>query len=212
MRIQVTASFTAEPLERFLAFLLEALGHQPRVGFSPFNQVVQQLLDPRSDVRTSTEGHQVFLIRPRDLASDNPSEGLGALEQALEEQGDRLGGAALFVFCPHPTADSSDADLEATALARLSALGHVVVGSQEFLDLVGTHEIFDREAEESGNVPFTEEGFAALAIRVARQLHAWHSPSRKLIVTDADNTLWRGVLGEDVVDVDEPARALQTFL
>ena len=64
-------------------------------------------------------------------------------------------------------------------------------------------------------MPFTDEGFAALAICIARQLHAWNSPSRKLLVTDADNTLWRGVLGEDGLDgivIDEPARVLQAFL
>lgn len=215
MRIQVTASFTAEPLEQPLVFLLEALGHRPQVVFSPFNQVVQQVLDPRSDVRTATEAHQVFLIRPRDLAHDNPSEGLRAFEQALEEYGGRLGRSNLVLFCPHPEKGATGADLEASASARLSALGNVVAGNQELLDLLGTHETFDREAEEAGNVPFTDEGFAALAICIARQLHAWNSPSRKLLVTDADNTLWRGVLGEDGLDgivIDEPARVLQAFL
>lgn len=42
--------------------------------------------------------------------------------------------------------------------------------------------------------------FALLSIRMLRQWAAWTLPSRKFIVLDADNTLWRGVIGEDGLD------------
>src|SRR5687768_16173235 len=48
MRIALAASFTLEPVEPALAFWLAELGYAGEIEFAPYNQVLQQLIDPTS--------------------------------------------------------------------------------------------------------------------------------------------------------------------
>jgi FkbH-like protein len=73
-------------------------------------------------------------------------------------------------------------------------------------------EPFDSHAEQLGDVPYTPLYFAALGTIVARRLHAKRVKPYKVIALDCDNTLWRGICGEEAVRLDEPARRLQEFM
>jgi hypothetical protein len=46
LTVVVAATYTAEPIEGPLGFWLAELGFEGRVEFAPYNQVIQQLLDP----------------------------------------------------------------------------------------------------------------------------------------------------------------------
>ena len=48
-------------------------------------------------------------------------------------------------------------------------------------------------------MPFTDEHYASIALALARKVHALRVPAHKVLVLDCDNTLWRGVVGEDGV-------------
>ncbi|MBP2703140.1 HAD-IIIC family phosphatase [Microbispora sp. RL4-1S] len=69
----------------------------------------------------------------------------------------------------------------------------------------GVHDAF---ADRTGNIPYTERYFAALAGAIVRRAHAMRTPRPKVIVADCDGTLWDGVVGEDGPDGVEigPAR------
>jgi len=76
-------------------------------------------------------------------------------------------------------------------------------------------EVHDSHADELGHVPYTAEFFAALGTMVVRKVHALRAPPFKAIVLDCDDTLWKGVCGEDGpqgVMLDAPRRALQEFM
>jgi FkbH-like protein len=73
-------------------------------------------------------------------------------------------------------------------------------------------EPFDSHAEQLGDVPYTPLYFAALGTIVARRLHAKRVKPYKVIALDCDNTLWRGICGEEAVRLDEPTRCLQEFM
>lgn len=62
----VNATFTAEPLEESLVFWGQELDRPVDVQFGPYNQVLQQLLDPASQVRKNREGANVVLFRSQD--------------------------------------------------------------------------------------------------------------------------------------------------
>ncbi|MYV56608.1 HAD-IIIC family phosphatase, partial [Streptomyces sp. SID3212] len=47
------------------------------------------------------------------------------------------------------------------------------------------------------HIPYDADGYAALATATARAVRAALVPPAKVLVLDCDNTLWRGVLGED---------------
>ena len=73
----------------------------------------------------------------------------------------------------------------------------------------------DEETDRLAGMPYTIQGYAALAMAAGRVHDALHRTPYKAIVVDADNTLWGGICGEvgaaDVV-VDGGWAAFQHFL
>jgi FkbH-like protein len=103
---------------------------------------------------------------------------------------------------------------------RLTAAlsGHTgihVVTSRELAAKYPVPDYFDVCGEESGHIPYTPLFFAALATMVARRIYALRRSSHKVIVLDCDNTLWKGVCGEDGalgIEIDAGRYALQEFV
>src|SRR4249919_3229460 len=92
MRLCISATFTAEPIEAVLRFWLDELGYEPSVKFAPFNQVFQSLLDPQGLFAGNQEGVNVVLLRWQDL---------GRLVQ-VEENAQSLLQAVATVQLPSP--------------------------------------------------------------------------------------------------------------
>ena len=73
----------------------------------------------------------------------------------------------------------------------------------------------DPERDNLGHIPYTPLFYAALATVIARRIHALASPAYKVIALDCDNTLWKGVVGEDGttgITIPPAWRALQYFM
>ena len=68
LQIAVASSFTAELLSPLMDQWFERSGHAVRVVYAPFNQVIQQLLDPSSLLASNGGGVNIVLVRARDLA------------------------------------------------------------------------------------------------------------------------------------------------
>src|SRR6185369_1528188 len=80
------------------------------------------------------------------------------------------------------------------------SLPGIALMSQEEIDLVSTDFRYDSLSDELAHIPYTEEHYASLALAIVRKVHALRVPSHKVLLLDCDNTLWRGVVGEDGVD------------
>src|SRR5262249_34539373 len=91
-----------------------------------------------------------------------------------------------------------------TANATLSdhaqALPGLTLLLSEELDRVSTQPRYDEIGDELAHMPFTEAHYAALALAIARKIHALSVPVHKVLALDCDETLWRGVVGEDGVE------------
>src|SRR5439155_295703 len=91
---------------------------------------------------------------------------------------------------------------------------HVIASSQLF-DLYPVSNYDDPHADRVGHIPYTPAFFTALGTMIARRIHNIRSAPHKVIVLDCDQTLWKGVCGEDgplAVEVDVPRRSLQEFM
>ena len=67
----------------------------------------------------------------------------------------------------------------------------------------------------SAHIPYTPECYAAIGTALVRTIFNLKKDPFKVIVLDCDNTLWKGVCGEDGplgVEVTAPYRALQEFM
>lgn len=91
-----------------------------------------------------------------------------------------------------------DADI-ATWL-RDSVPASTLLDLDELAGEIGRRRFYDLRYWYSSRFPFTPEAAAELARRVVAIGSAAKVPRAKVIVLDADNTLWGGVIGEDGID------------
>ncbi|MFC5471058.1 HAD-IIIC family phosphatase, partial [Cohnella suwonensis] len=211
--VRIASTFTSEPVAKPLRRWLGQFGIQPRLTFAPYNQIVQHLLNDES-ASAEDAAATVLLIRPEDWHnSDNAAsadDGLDRLDADLDRIfrliGERSNNGPHFVALmpfaengpygrlPEETVRQFRDRLEARAAAAANA---------SLLDFADTaaryrvHRAYDPVADEEGRIPYTEEYFAAIGTEIARALIGANGHPFKVIVVDADNTLWRGVCGED---------------
>ncbi|MDA0701976.1 MAG: SDR family NAD(P)-dependent oxidoreductase [Proteobacteria bacterium] len=221
--LRLVSSFTAEPVAEPLAFLGTAFRMPLRLDFAPYGQVMQELLDPASPARVQRQGAVALLWRLADLAGADAREGaeessslLAAAERfgefagAVENAARRLSVPLVVLRCPdRPNLEESApwCALQARADRRLAAFGGAVAPMSD--------DWHDPAAEREGHVPYTDAGFGDIALALTRCLTARLLPARKLVVLDADNTLWDGVVGEvgpGGLTVDPARRAVQEML
>ncbi|HJZ98839.1 MAG TPA: hypothetical protein VKE70_20160, partial [Candidatus Solibacter sp.] len=228
--VAISATFTAEALEPTIAFWLRELHLDFQVRFALYNQVFQQLLDPVGLLAGNHNGFNVALVRFEDWVRFRDAatiaeldEHVRHLESALRSATSRVGSPLLVCLCPPSPEFMSDRGRAAfaarseealrSALRDLSPVHLVTPGEIQRLYPVPAN--YDPHADELGHVPYTPEFFAALGTLIARKLHA-HTTSRfKVIALDCDETLWRGVCGEDGpqgVGLDAGHGALQRFM
>jgi amino acid adenylation domain-containing protein/FkbH-like protein len=240
--IAVSATFTAEPLGEVLDFWMRELDVPARVAFAPYGQVFQQLLDAGSLMRANRHGWNVILVRLEDWAGA-PAEAtdggggrlgepaaLAGIERnardliAALEQAARQGAVAfLVVLCPASPAAAALAPFRAAAsalaermrLALSDSPGVYLISEAELAGLYPVAGLHDPYTDRIGHVPYSLPGFAALGTLISRRIHALLTPPVKVIAVDCDQTLWKGVCGEDGphgVALDPARRRLQEFL
>lgn len=197
--VRMAATFTADPLSRYLEKWLSAFDVAADVAVSPGGQVLQQLLDP-AGMMSRHGGVAVVLVRAADLGADSLARARATAREVAAAVGDfsaREGIRTLVVTCPV----MGDGDIEEVFRDELKDQLLEVSGA-EWLDggdaiaLYRPERIFDEEASLAAALPYAEEMFAALGTMVARRLLAALRRPAKVIAVDADHTLWQGVVGE----------------
>lgn len=194
------------------------------VEFCDYNQVIQTLLDPGSPFAGRQPGTNVVLMRWEDLgAADAIEANLTTVATAIRDSRRWHTRDLIVVTCPSSPrwlTDAEHASLAARCHQRLSEDLQGVSGvhwltAEEVARHYPVVRYDDAEGERLGHVPFTAEYFAALGAMLARRLTALHRPPFKVIVLDCDNTLWRGVVGEDGpegIHLDPGFEQLQRFV
>ncbi|GAA5483905.1 non-ribosomal peptide synthetase/type I polyketide synthase [Haloferula sargassicola] len=217
--VRLSATFTADSLVPILGHWFASFGVSSTVETTPFQQVLQQLLDPASPLSTNRGGINVLLVRGQDLAVDQPTRGRSAAREvgaALAESIARDGIRTLVVACP--CRESGEAEKVFFNELRdqvAEVAGAEFVNGHEAVALYEVKEVFDAESELAASVPFTDAMFKALGTMIARQVLAGLRKPIKVIAVDADHTLWSGVVGEvgaKGVEIGPGRRAFQQFL
>ncbi len=231
-RLAVCATFTVEPIAPVLSFWATELAWNCDLQFAPYNQVFQQLLDSTSLLGGNRHGVNLVLVRFEDWlrfgSSAAPAladleEHVGQFLTALHSAAHSLPSSLMVCVCPPSPAFLADAARRefhqrmeqrvASSLAGVSTV-HLVTAA-ELSELYPVEEAHDPHADDLGHVPYTPEFFAALGTLLVRKIHALRVPPYKVIVLDCDDTLWKGVCGEDGplgIVLDPARRALQEFM
>ena len=229
--IAIAATFTAEPVEDSLGFWMQHLGLSTPVEFAPYNQVFQQLLDPTSQFAQNKAGLNVILLRfedwCRDQSGDQSSDQATAIEQNIQEliaalQTATARSATPYLICLCPDSPQRDANPNWTRQQWQDQLTAALGSSQSIywidaaaFELYPVSDYYDPQRDQLGHIPFTPQFYAALGTLIARRLYAIKRPPHKVIVLDCDNTIWKGVVGEDGVmgiDITPGYKFLQAFM
>lgn len=226
-RFAISATFTADLLQRPIAFWGHQLGTEFAVGFAPYNQLLQTLLNPESVFARNHHGVNVLLARLEDLGQFDlgAEESFPRIEENLRQLLSELRSSTArfevpLVFClcpPSPEFAIRGREWSARLHTAISAAledtpGVHFIDSARIEQLYPVKEIHSAEAAQLAHVPFTEEYFVALATTLVRYTHSLIAPPFKVISLDCDNTLWQGICGEDGpegVVLDPARRALQ---
>ena len=107
-------------------------------------------------------------------------------------------------FCPDSPAALAEPDTrdlfarirEQIAAALQGIPGLCLIGPDD-LKPYPVEVYYDPQRDQLGHIPYTPLFYAALGTILARRVHALKSPAYKVIVLDCDNTLWKGVVGEE---------------
>ena len=236
-QIAIAATFTAEPVEEALAFWMQELQLPSQIEFSPYNQVFQQLLDPSSLLNQNAQGVNVTLVRFEDWQRFEHHEAVEAAKSqetqseivsknvedfivALKSASGRSATPYIICLCPASpaVADANQTafqQLEELMVSQLSSIGGVYLMRAGDLAAYPVEDYYDPQGDKLGHIPFTPVFFTALGTRIARKIYAIKSAPHKVIVLDCDNTLWKGIVGEDGVmgiEMSPPFKALQEFM
>ncbi len=214
--VRVAANFTATPIEPSLAHWLKLAALPPSIEHLPYDGLLRAL----HDGSLRGDGANVLVVRVESLARGSVgreavlTRNTGALLDALAAFGASTPPPTVLAVTPLDDASSAPARAQLLAWAREQPwlttidLGDVAARFE-------VHDPFDRHTLELGDAPLSEEMAAAAGAAIARALRCALVPAKKVIVVDADGTLWGGVAAEDGpygVRVDGPYAELQRRL
>jgi FkbH-like protein len=199
----ISASYTAEPIEPVLRFWGGPLQVDFRCAFAPFNQLIQTILDPGSVFAANKHGLNVLLYRAQDLgAPKRRQENLEALAEAVSSRAAQLSSPILIV--PDTDPGALFRDLPSVYVLTPSQVDH----------WYPTRQKYSGQGDQLGAIPYTDHYYIALGSAIARSAHAILKAPHKVLALDCDDTLWKGICGEDGpegVTLTEGHRSLQEF-
>ena len=107
-------------------------------------------------------------------------------------------------------------EMEGKLFEDLSDIPSVIfLKSETITQQYPVKDYFDQHGYELGHIPYTQEYFTALGTSIFRRIFSLSNSTYKVIALDCDNTLWKGVCGEDGltgIRISEPYKFLQQFM
>src|SRR5206468_7165132 len=124
-------------------------------------------------------------------------------------------GTAPLILCCTPC-QAGLKEIEEALLSEAAKLPNVhTISSASLLQRYPVKECYDPHTNQAGHIPYTAEGYAAVGTTLVRTIFNLKTNPFKVIALDCDNTLWKGVCGEDGatgIELTQHYLALQQFM
>ncbi len=229
LEINLTGSFTIEPIEKNLNYWFEKIKTPVNLNFAGFNQIFQQLLNPESDFNASNNSLNILFIRLEDiLNSENNSKTRTNvfnqfLDASIQFVKNKENNKLLIIFCPGSDKIRSDSEImkefnqfeeEFYSIANVHP-NLLQIKSSDFSEKYGLHKYYEPLGEKIGNIPYNEDFYIIASTLIARKIYSLNPSPCKAIIVDCDNTIWKGIVGEDGpenVKINGVELELQKFL
>ncbi len=184
LQIAVGSSFTIQPVEESLTFVLQELSLPNAIRFAPYGQVFQQLLEPESLFSTNSEGINLLYIRLMDWAQNESLEAAckkvtdnsNQFVDALEYYQTACAIPLQIVLCP--SAQDTGAPLakaiaasEATIFERCAPMPTITIAdAKQWIEQYRLKEVFDVLGDKEGHIPYTKACFTLMGTESAKAL------------------------------------------
>ena len=213
----VTANFTADPMLDTLQLFEHLRGTAKAVGVAPYDQIVQQFSNPVSELMVQCPDCHIVLWRPQfdDQQRIDVVASMAQLQDIVEAITNYLRSrpdcSVYLAIAPWQPFDSKLyqqlLDYLATRFSAFPQCRLFRLTPDEFPESFESG-VYKHDAI-FGDIPFSEAFFASVAGGALRLHDLGCRKPVKVVAVDADNTLWRGVLGEDGVEglLVEPCHA-----
>ncbi len=229
LKINLTGSYTIEPIEKNLNYWLEKITIPAVLNFVGFNQIFQQLINPGSDFNSSNSSLNIVFIRFEDILSidTNSKERSSIFSELLDgilfSINNAKNSKLLVVFCPASDKTKKDHKIlseysyyeeRVTSIEKLHS-NLLLINSIEFFQKYKLDDYYEPLGENIGNIPYNEDFFIVASTLIARKIYSLNTLPFKAIVVDCDNTIWKGIVGEDGaenVEIKGKELELQKFL
>jgi iturin family lipopeptide synthetase A len=230
VELVIAATFNADPVNEYIKWWGEQFGYDINVTFASSRDIPGELADENSKISIN-EGINALLIRFEDWIRGDDSSDLKKV-RTLERRLKKL--IKLFKDKPRPVTYFVGVFPVSTHLSfskdlvehieqmynrwqkALKNMENVYIMDFTILkELYAAKTVFDPETDQKDHLPFSNEYYAAMGTTIARKIIAYTKNPFKVIVLDCDNTLWKGIVGEDGptgIKVEGPFKALQQFM
>ena len=75
-----------------------------------------------------------------------------------------------------------------------------IINIYKLVQKYGIYKLFNEKNKFLFQTPFTKDGFKIIADEIKTKIELFFTKRKKVLVLDADNTLWGGIVGEDGID------------
>ena len=209
LRVAFLGSFTIQGL----AEIMRAKGIFYNLSLqcytAPYNQFSQQVLAKESDLYAFNPQLAYLLIDTPDVLDDAHIHDV--VDSLLNRTNAKI---VLFNFVAGPHADEEKAQALNQKLKELYANNSRIIffDFNSFLDRAGREQTWYTKYVDLGDMRIAPWVFPILTESLMAYAVATAGNTKKCIVLDLDNTLWRGIVGEDGADGVEPDREFQKNL
>lgn len=222
VEITIVSEFTLQGLVAPLQYFSRMLGVEPLIKFAPPYQIESYLHDSTPSPRDAATKISLVLFDLEKMCpqhcvhptADSRDEFYASLKRRIslcKDYSDRTGSrvivATLFQMYPgisvgfsnnqafgrHPFLEESNRLLQTLC----DEVNLQTLPLHHALSFYGVHRCLSFKDYLSSDAPFSPEGANRVGEMIARQVSAFCTKRRKALVLDLDNTLWKGVLGED---------------
>lgn len=230
MTVAITSTFTCDPINDYIKWWCNQYKKNIDVKKASYNQVFQELLDKESLVSKNL-GLNLILIRFEDWIRNingNDKEKCLMIKDSYNKLIMALKGlkSRAFNFVGiFPVSEHLELSMEVKSYIenlindykyRIKEIPNMeIIDFREIIDIYDIYEVFDIVKDRAGHMPFSDEYYAAMGTEIARKICSMFNNKFKVIALDCDNTLWKGICGEDGylgVFIDEPYAEFQRFL
>ncbi len=229
LHVSVLRNIMIEPIKPYLQYDLMQIGFDGHIHFGAFDNIYQEAVGGNPDLlnkettvalvlmhfaSAAPEMARLFSSLPPeqvDAEVSRFSQMIDAVLKGIRLQTDAMILWPAFELEPHPALGIWDSQVVAGQSGALRKINDILrdqlhstanaylIDTSLCVARVGARSFYDPRYWHVARAPYTREAVRELSREILRFIRPLKGKNKKCLVLDCDNTLWGGIIGEDLV-------------